>query len=188
MSTAHVLLGLLTGGPRHGYDLKRAHDERLPQAKPLAYGQVYATLGRLERDGLVERSGQDREGGPDRTSFALTDAGRARLAEWLGAVEPPAPYITSTLFAKVVVSLVAADVAAATAYLVAQRAAHAARLRELTAVKVNRGSSVGDVVAADYAIAHLDADLRWLQTTLLRVADLHREVNQVTDSPREVNP
>ena len=177
MSTSHVLLGLLSGGPRHGYDLKRAHDERLPQAKPLAFGQVYATLGRLERDGLVVPSGQDREGGPDRTSYALTDLGRAKLTEWLAAVEPPAPYVTSTLFAKVIVSLLAADAAAATNYLVAQRVAHTTRLRELTAVKIARDSSVGDVVAADYAIAHLDADLRWLRTTLLRVADLHREVN-----------
>ena len=177
MSTSHVLLGLLAAGPRHGYELKRSHDERLPQAKPLAFGQVYSTLGRLERDGLVEQSGQDREGGPDRTSYVLTEAGRARLDDWLTAVEPPAPYVTSTLFAKVVVSLLAAGVDSASTYLTAQRAAHVERLRELTAVKTNRDSSVGDVVAADYAIAHLDADLRWLQTTLLRVADLHREVN-----------
>jgi DNA-binding PadR family transcriptional regulator len=177
MSTSHVLLGLLAAGPRHGYELKRSHDERLPQAKPLAFGQVYSTLGRLERDGLVEQSGQDREGGPDRTSYVLTEAGRERLDEWLTAVEPPAPYVTSTLFAKVVVSLLAAGVDSASTYLTAQRAAHIERLRELTAVKTNRDSSVGDVVAADYAISHLDADLRWLQTTLLRVADLHREVN-----------
>lgn len=176
MSTSHVLLGLLATGPRHGYELKRSHDERLPQAKPLAFGQVYATLGRLERDGLVEQSGQDREAGPDRTSYALTEAGRARLDEWLTAVEPPAPYVTSTLFAKVVVSLLAAGADSASSYLTAQRTAHADRLRELTAVKTNRDSTVGDVVAADYAIAHLDADLRWLETTLLRVADLHREV------------
>ncbi|MBB4767049.1 PadR family transcriptional regulator [Amorphoplanes digitatis] len=177
MSTSHVLLGLLSAGPQHGYELKRVHDERLPRAKPLAYGQVYATLGRLERDGLVEQSGQDQEGGPERTSYALTDAGRDKLGEWLAAVEPPAPYVTSDLFAKVIVSLLAAGTTAATDYLVAQRAAHTTRLRELTAVKTAPDSSAGDVVAADYAIAHLDADLTWLQTTLLRVAELHREVN-----------
>jgi len=176
MSTPHVLLGLLCAGPQHGYELKKAHDERLPRAKPLAFGQVYATLGRLERDGLVEQHGQDREGGPERTSYALTDAGREKLAAWLAAVEPPAPYVSSTLFAKVVVSLLASGAAAATDYLIAQRAAHVARLRELTAVKTTRDASAGDVVAADYAIAHLDADLRWLQTTLARVTDLHHEV------------
>jgi DNA-binding PadR family transcriptional regulator len=177
MSTPFVLLGLLAAGPRHGYDLKRAHDDRMPRAKPLAFGQVYATLGRLERDGLVEQSGQDREGGPDRTSYALTETGREKLDEWLTAVEPPAPFVTSALFSKVVVSLLAADAERARGYLVAQRAAHTGRLRELTAAKTAPDASVGDVVAADFAIAHLDADLRWLQTTLLRVADLDKEVH-----------
>jgi DNA-binding PadR family transcriptional regulator len=177
MSTAHVLLGLLVAGPRHGYDLKRAHDERLPQAKPLAFGQVYATLGRLERDGYVEPNGQDRDGGPDRTSYALTDTGREHLDDWLSAVEPPAPYVTSTLFSKVVVSLLAGDAGRAREYLITQRAAHMTRMREMTALKAQAGVGVGDVVAADYAIAHLDADLRWLQTTLQRVAELDREVH-----------
>ena len=178
MSTPHVLLGLLAAGPRHGYDLKRAHDERLPQAKPLAFGQVYATLGRLERDGFVEQSGQDRDGGPDRTSYALTQAGRAQLDDWLAKIEPPAPYVNSTLFSKVVVSLLTSDVERSRAYLTGQRAAHIQRMRELTAVKTQPGVAAGEVVAADFAIAHLDADLRWLQTTLQRVADLHREVHQ----------
>ncbi|AEV81273.1 PadR family transcriptional regulator [Actinoplanes sp. SE50] len=176
MSTAHVLLGLLADGPRHGYELKRAHDDRLPLAKPLAFGQVYATLGRLERDGLVVRSGQDQESGPERTSFELTSLGRDRLAAWLTEVEPPAPHVTSTLFSKVVVALLAAGADRARDYLVAQRAAHMARMRELTSTKTMPGASVGDIVAADYAIGHLDADLRWLQTTLARVADLHKEV------------
>ncbi|MFC4063925.1 PadR family transcriptional regulator [Actinoplanes subglobosus] len=176
MSTAHVLLGLLAGGPRHGYDLKRAHDERLPQAKPLAYGQVYSTLGRLERDGFVEQSGHEQEGGPERTAYVLTGSGRDRLDQWLTEIEPPAPYVTSTLFSKVVVALLAADADRARDYLTAQRIAHMTRLRELTAVKSAPGATVGDVVAADYAIGHLDADLRWLQTTLARVADLQKEV------------
>jgi DNA-binding PadR family transcriptional regulator len=171
-----VLLGLLAGGPRHGYDLKRAHDERLPRAKPLAYGQVYATLGRLERDGLVREAGHDREGGPDRTSYALTEQGRSTLDEWLAEVEPPAPYVSSTLFNKVVVALLAAGADRARDYLVAQRSAHMTRMRELTAVRSTPGATVGDVVAADYALGHLDADLRWLQTTLDRVAELQKEV------------
>ena len=176
MSTPHVLLGLLAHGPRHGYDLKRAHDERLPQVKPLPYGQVYATLGRLERDGYVEQSGQDRDGGPDRVSYTLTGSGRHRLNAWLDEIETPAPYVTSTLFSKVMVALLTSDVNRARTYLTAQRTAHMARMRELTAVKTRPGVSLGDIVAVDYAIGHLDADLRWLQTTLDRVADLHREV------------
>jgi DNA-binding PadR family transcriptional regulator len=178
MSTAaHVLLALLAGGPQHGYDLKKSYDQRFPQAKPIAFGQVYGTLGRLERDGFVEQSGQSREGGPDRTEFALTRAGRKKLTGWLARIETPAPYISSELLAKVVVALLVADTGEARAYLSAQRQAHAARLRELTTLKTDPTAPLGDVVAADFAIAHIDADLRWMQTTLERVADLHREVH-----------
>ncbi|GAB2928127.1 PadR family transcriptional regulator [Micromonospora polyrhachis] len=177
MSTAHVLLGLLTTRPQHGYQLKHAYDQRLPQAKPLAYGQVYATLGRLERDGLIEPASHDRESGPDRTSYTATEDGRGALANWLETVEPPAPYVSSTLLAKVVVALLVTDVEPARRYLAAQRQAHTTRLRELTRVKTDPGAALGDVIAADFAIAHLDADLRWLQTTLDRVADWHREVH-----------
>ena len=63
MSTSHVLLGLLAAGSRHGYELKRAHDARLPRARPLAFGQVYATLSRLERDGLLTREVVTAHGG-----------------------------------------------------------------------------------------------------------------------------
>ncbi|WP_234320521.1 PadR family transcriptional regulator [Streptomyces sp. SBT349] len=174
---SNVLLGLLSTGPQHGYELKRAYDEHLPRAKPLAFGQTYATLGRLERDGLIEQTGRDREGGPDRTLYAVTDAGRAALGEWLDTVEPPAPHVTSVLLAKVMVALLATGSGKARECLAAQRAAHSARLRELTAVKSDPSASLGDVVAADFAIVHLDADLRWLRTTLERVADLHREVH-----------
>src|SRR4051812_6934593 len=177
MSTPHVLLGLLASGPRHGYELKRAHDERMPRAKPLAFGQVFATLGRLQRDGLVEQAEKDQAGGPERVAYAITPAGRVALDEWLSTVETPAPYVVSTLFNKVVVALLAADADRPRASLAEQRAAHMARLRELTAAKSAPGASVGDVVAADFAIAHLDADLRWLQTTLHRIADLYREVH-----------
>ncbi|MFF8285042.1 helix-turn-helix transcriptional regulator [Streptomyces albus] len=178
MSTAaHVLLALLAGGPLHGYDLKKAHDLRFPKAKPLAFGQVYATLGRLERDGLVEQMGTSREGGPDRTRFALTDAGRQALASWLATVETPAPYVSSELLAKVVVALLVADPEQARAYLTAQRQAHTERLRELTALKADPATPLGDVVAADFALTHLDADLRWMRTTLERVAELHQEIH-----------
>ncbi|MEH0982181.1 PadR family transcriptional regulator [Micromonospora sp. CPCC 205556] len=177
MSTSHVLLGLLAAGNRHGYELKRAHDARLPRARPLAFGQVYATLTRLQRDGLVVAAGQERDGGPDRTAYALTGAGRAALDGWLTTVEPPVPYVSSALFAKVVVALLVADVDTARSYLVAQARAHTDRLRELTGVKTAPAATLDDVVAADYAIAHLDADLRWLRTTMDRVADWHREVH-----------
>lgn len=178
MSTAaHVLLALLADGPLHGYDLKKAHDQRFPRSKPLAFGQVYGTLARLERDGFVEQAGQSRDGGPDRTQFALTGTGRDRLKDWLTQIETPAPHVGSALIAKVVVALLVADTDEARNYLAEQRRAHITRLRELTALKTDPAAPIGDVVTADFAIAHIDADLRWMQTTLDRVTDLHREVH-----------
>lgn len=175
MSTRHLLLGLLARGSRHGYELKRAHDDALPAAKPLAYGQVYATIGRLERDGLIEPAGSDQAGGPERVSYRLTTAGRSELAQWLEDVEAPAPHPGGALLEKVVVALLAADRQTATRYLVQQRAAHMVRMRELTQIK-QAATSVSEAAAADYTLTHLDADLRWMQQTMGRVDALDKEI------------
>ncbi|MEV5610357.1 PadR family transcriptional regulator [Streptomyces sp. NPDC052225] len=177
MSTRHILLGLLASGPRHGYDLKRRHDERFPQARPLAYAQVYTTLQRLVRDGLVEVDGTDSDGGPERTLYRATDQGRGELLGWAGGITPPAPHVANEIFAKIVVSiLVAQHGADPAAHLQAQRAAHMARMRELTALKTDPKADLTTVLSADYALAHLDADLRWMTTTAARLTTLTAEV------------
>jgi DNA-binding PadR family transcriptional regulator len=175
MSTRHILLGLLASGPSHGYDLKRRHDERFPQARPLAYGQVYTTLQRLVRDGLAQVEGTDSDGGPERTTYRSTDDGAHELARWAGEIAPPAPFVTNEIFTKVVVSILSAG--DAEAYLRAQRAAHMARMRELTAVKTAKSADLATVLSADYALNHLDADLRWMTTTAARLTTLTAEVD-----------
>ena len=91
MTTGNVLLGLLAAGPGHGYDLKRRHDERFPEPRPLAYGQVYTSLQRLVRDGLAEVDATESDGGPERTTYRLTERGSLALRTWLGEPVPPAP-------------------------------------------------------------------------------------------------
>jgi DNA-binding PadR family transcriptional regulator len=175
MSTRHILLGLLATGPSHGYDLKRRHDERFPQARPLAYGQVYTTLQRLVRDGLAEVEGTDSDGGPERTMYRSTVDGQRELANWAGEITPPAPFVTNEIFAKVVVAILADG--DPEAYLSAQRTAHMARMRELTQVKTAKGADLATVLSADYALNHLDADLRWMTTTAGRLTALTAEVD-----------
>ncbi|MFE6283423.1 PadR family transcriptional regulator [Streptomyces sp. NPDC057877] len=175
MSTRHLLLGLLATGPSHGYDLKRRHDERFPQARPLAYGQVYTTLQRLVRDQLAEVDGTDSDGGPERTLYRATEAGSRELTRWAGEIAPPVPFVTNEIFAKVVVSILSGG--DAEGYLRAQRAAHMERMRELTAVKTARGADLATVLSADYALNHLDADLRWMTTTAARLITLTAEVD-----------
>ncbi|MCH5676495.1 PadR family transcriptional regulator [Streptomyces gilvus] len=175
MSTRHILLGLLAAGPSHGYDLKRRHDERFPQARPLAYGQVYTTLQRLVRDGLAQIDGTESDGGPERTTYRSTEDGSRELARWAGEIAPPAPFVTNEIFAKVVVSILSGGDAAA--YLRAQRDAHMERMRQLTAVKTAKGADLATVLSADYALNHLDADLRWMTTTAARLTTLTAEVD-----------
>ena len=166
MSLGTVLLGVLANGPAHGYDLKKAHDDRFPASRQLAYGQVYATLTRLQRDGLVETFETSQAGGPERTVYAITDLGREELDHWLGTTEDPGPYAADELVRKTITALhVKAD---AEGFLRRQRAVHLAAMRDLTAHR-HDADEVGTRVAIDHTLAHLDADLRWLEETRDRV-------------------
>jgi DNA-binding PadR family transcriptional regulator len=66
MAFGHALLGLLEEGPQHGYELKHRYDANFPGVRPLPFGQVYATLARLHRDGLVDIAAVESGAGPDR--------------------------------------------------------------------------------------------------------------------------
>ena len=167
MSVPPALLGLLQAGPRHGYDLKRAYDERFGHDRPLAYGQVYATLARLLRNGLVEVESEPGDG-PDRKRYAITDAGVSDVEQWLTHPEKPEPYLQSTLYTKVVLALLtghdAADV------LDTQRTEHLRLMRELTRRKTD--GDLADQLVCDHALFHLEADLRWLELTAARLEQL----------------
>ena len=169
---AHGLLGLLEGRPKHGYELRRSFDERLAGARPLRSGQVYSTLGRLERDGQVHDIGGEQGPGPERRLFAITDAGIAELERWLQAPEPPEPYLQSAVYAKVVVALSTGR--SAQAVLDAQRDRHVAEMRALTRAKAQ--ADLAGVVRADFALLHLDADIRWIDLTLARLERLGKEL------------
>jgi DNA-binding PadR family transcriptional regulator len=173
MSIPHALLGLLESGPRHGYDLKRAYDERFGHDRPLHYGQVYSTLARLLKNGLVEENGIEPGGGPERKRYAITDAGVTDVDSWLMTPEKPELYLQNTLYTKVVLALLsersAADV------LDTQRAAHLRTMRELTVRK--RGGDLADQLICDHALFHLEADLRWLEVTTARLDELRKQVS-----------
>ena len=176
MSAGHALLGLLAEGERHGYDLRRQYQRRFPAAKPLAAAQIYTTLERLVRDGFVVAGATERVGGPDRTVFAVTAPGRTELQRWLSEVETPSEYVANLLSMKVTLALLVADQNVAADFLSRQRAAHLARMRDHTRVKTDPNIDLLRVIAADYAINHLDADLRWIETTLQRVTQLAEEI------------
>lgn len=177
MSVPHAVLGLLRQQPRHGYDLKRLVDHYFAPDHPVAFAQIYSTLTRLEGRGRVRLVGVDRAEGPDRRHFAITDDGVAELDRWLAEPLAPEPHLQAALFTKVVLTILAGrDV---TPIVDAERHAHLERMRELTAVR--RVASLPVALLADYALFHLEADLRWLDLTAARVDDLRRDVLQTSE-------
>jgi DNA-binding PadR family transcriptional regulator len=172
MSVPLTLLGLLEREPSHGYDLKRDYDAYFGRGRPLPFGQVYATLGRLARDGKVVISEVQPGVGPERKRYVITEAGATEFDAWLVQPLEAEPHLQSVLFSKVVLALMLGR--PASEYLDIQRGAHLERMRELT--EIRRSGSLVDGLLADHGLFHLEADLRWIDTTVARLDALAAEV------------
>ena len=168
MSVPLTLLGLLEREPSHGYDLKREYDARFGIDRPVAYGQVYATLSRLLKHGLVTVDAVESGDGPERKRYAITADGVADVERWLAEPEKPDLYLQSTLYAKVVIALRSGR--AAIDILDTQRTEHLRLMRELTRRKTD--GTLVDQLVCDHALFHLEADLRWLELTAARLDEL----------------
>jgi DNA-binding PadR family transcriptional regulator len=97
MSVPLTLLGLLEREPSHGYDLKRDYDTYFGRGKPLPFGQVYATLSRLARDGKVVSGDLEPGTGPDRKRYVITEDGRHDVDAWLSEPVEPEPHLQTVL-------------------------------------------------------------------------------------------
>ena len=172
MSVPLSLLGLIEREPSHGYELKRDYDRYIGPGRSLPFGQVYATLARLARDGKVAAGEAEPGSGPDRKRYAITEAGKRDVAAWLAQPIEPEPHLQTVLFSKVVIALMLGR--SAQGYLEIQRAAHLQRMRELTEVK--RTGNAMDALLADHGLFHLEADLRWIDLTEARLHALKEMV------------
>ena len=170
MSVQHALLGFMEAAPRHGYDLKRSYDDLFAEMRPLRFGQIYATLSRLERDGLVELAATTAGQGPERKTYAITADGVTDLERWYDKPEPAQSPIDSALFLKVTLALLSGRDAAQ--IIETQRDRHTQRMRELTMAKSD--ASEHERALLDYALFHLEADLRWMDHTAQRLGELRR--------------
>jgi len=79
MSIKYAMLGILSQGDLHGYELKSSFDERVGEFWSLNYGQIYSTLDRFEKEELVTHDRQEQEKRPDRKIFSITPLGRKDL-------------------------------------------------------------------------------------------------------------
>lgn len=158
-----VMLAMLAKEPSHGYELRARLRAALgPLGDSMNAGQVYVTLTRLEKAGLVafERSDSapDR---PDRKVYALTPAGQQRVAAWLNEIGWPKPDLAE--FHLKLVAAAAARLADPVALVDAQRRELLRRLREAqrAAMAEPDGSSAG--LLLEGIVLRLQADLRWLE-------------------------
>ncbi|WP_454296456.1 PadR family transcriptional regulator [Salana multivorans] len=171
MTVPMALLALLDGHPSHGFALKRRYDGILGQERELRYGQVYATLARLERDGLADGVGLEPGEGADRKVYAITPDGVAELDRWLATPTLPSGR-PSELFTRVVLALAAGR--PVDGIIDAQRDVYLERMRTLTAAR--RDGDVLDRIAVDFEIAHLEADLYWIARAGARVGELREGI------------
>jgi DNA-binding PadR family transcriptional regulator len=168
MSVRHALLALLSDGPKYGLQLRHEFEARTGEVWPLNVGQVYTTLQRLERDGLVESDGAD--DGPQK-GYVITPDGSRELTGWLEtppAVDQPP---RDELLIKV---LVAVQVPGVDVHEVIQ--VHRRHLIELmqryTGVKADAPEAdVAVALVVDAELFRLEAAVRWLDSADAR---LHR--------------
>jgi DNA-binding PadR family transcriptional regulator len=166
MSVRFALLALLSEGPKYGLQLRQEFEARTGDVWPLNVGQVYTTLQRLERDGLVEAEGVDE--GPQR-SFRITTSGGVELRDWLGSPPEVAQPPRDELLIKV---LVATQVPGIDVHDVVQvhRRHLVQMMQQYTSVKA--AASADDValgLVVDAELFRLEAAVRWLDAADVRL-------------------
>jgi DNA-binding PadR family transcriptional regulator len=177
MSIRYALLALLSSGPKHGFQLAHDFEAGTGEMWPLNTGQVYTTLQRLERDGLVD--GDDDSEGPQNV-FHLTDAGRDELAEWL---RTPPELTTPPRDELVIKLLVALRVPGIDATELSQihRRHLIETMHEYTRLKEDADEhDIGLLLVADAEIFRLEAMVRWLDAADSRIKRLPAPVTDDT--------
>ena len=181
MSVRHALLALLTEGPKYGLQLRQEFEARTGEVWPLNVGQVYTTLQRLERDGLVESDG---EGEGPQKGYHITAAGRHELNDWLRTPSDTAPP-RDELVIKV---LVAVRLPGVDVHDVVQ--VHRRRLVEAmqryTRLKADAADDLTLGLVADAELFRLEGTVRWLDAADARLRRLAGAAPATTEATTEV--
>jgi DNA-binding PadR family transcriptional regulator len=189
VSVRQGLLALLDQADMYGYQLRGAFEAYTGGVWPLNVGQVYTTLERLERDGLVataDRDGEGSEGGArrgrDHKTYVITRAGRDALREWFEATPGDEPPPRDELLAKVLLALsggvehalevVTRQRTALTAGLQARRRALRGAPSSTARSHVEGLTALAPLLVTDALVARAEADLRWLDMCEARLAQL----------------
>lgn len=162
MSVRHALLALLSEGPKYGLQLREEFEANTGQVWPLNVGQVYTTLQRLERDGLVAAAdSESADPGPQKV-YQITGAGSAELAEWLRVPPDLSTPPRDDLVMKVLIAVrvpgtdIAEVIQAHRRYLVQL-------MQEWTRLKEDdNGRDLAFSLVVDSELFRIDSVVRWL--------------------------
>jgi DNA-binding PadR family transcriptional regulator len=160
VSVRHALLALLSEGPKYGLQLREEFEARTGEVWPLNVGQVYTTLQRLERDGLVASDDEAAEG--PQKAFRITEEGARELASWLHTPPDLSAPPRDELVIKILVAMRVADtdvheiIQAHRRYLVQL-------MQQWTRLKNDEaGLDLGFALVVDAELFRLDSVVRWL--------------------------
>jgi DNA-binding PadR family transcriptional regulator len=156
----------LADRPLHGYELKAAYEEELVPSPDtqLNYGQVYTTLERLARDGLVEHEKVSQSERPDKKVYVLTEKGRQQLHDWFAKPAPLDLDLRNETFLKLMLALRLRGFDPLTV-LAGERRSAFARLHEVTQARaeaIREPASIQMILLLDLAMLRLDAFVKWL--------------------------
>ena len=183
MTIRHALLALLSEGPKYGLLLRQEFETRTGDVWPLNVGQVYTTLQRLERDGLVESSG-DEVDGPQK-AVRITDAGADELRAWLGTPADSSAPPREELVIKVMIGLTVPGVDVPAMVQVHRRHLIEA-MQAFTKLKADApDDDVALAMVVDAELFRLDASVRWLDSVSARV---RRRSGTKAAAPKSVTP
>jgi DNA-binding PadR family transcriptional regulator len=185
VSLRHALLALLSEGPSYGWKLRQDFEERTGEVWPVNGGQVYTTLQRLERDGLIESDEAEAEGAQRR--FRLTEDGRDELGRWLQTPPDLSAPPRDDLVIKVTIAVGVPGIDARAVLQVHRR--HLLEvMREYARVKEATPDEVNLAMVADAEIFRLDAQVRWLDSVESRLAQARTPTEAASESPPRVLP
>jgi DNA-binding PadR family transcriptional regulator len=162
MSLRFGVLGLLAEEPMHGYEVKSRFETMLGGSWEVNIGQVYATLQRLERDGLVRAVGE--RGDRGKLAYEVSEQGRAALEAWLAEPDSGPQQLHEEIYVKLLLAsrLANGDLGP---LLARQKRAYLQRLRDLNRLE-ERARREGRRDLARLvrgALLHADADLKWIE-------------------------
>ncbi|MEV6785947.1 PadR family transcriptional regulator [Streptomyces sp. NPDC051098] len=157
------LLALLTRGPAHGYELKQDLEKLLGAAHPQPnVGQIYVTLGRLEKAGLIAGEDVEQAGRPNKRTYRLTDAGHEAVLAWFEETTDE-PRVRDEFFMKIALAP-ESGLADPIVLINKQRRQYLNTMRDLSklAAAEDRDNRVSQLLI-EGAMLHLQADLDWLE-------------------------